>query len=236
MKVLLIVDPQKCFCPGGELGVQDGAAVMPVINRLMKEGGYDLVVVSQDWHPAGHKSFASSHPGKKVFDTVLLNGQLQVLWPDHGVQDTPGAEFHPDLIVSRINRVIRKGTDIEVDSYSAFRDNAKGRLTGLLNYLIIEAAGRGRDLHDIKLDVCGLALDYCVKFSALDAAEFKLQTRVIVDATRAVDQREEAVLGVLSEMREAGIEIVESREVIARPRALTAGEERTAGRGLAVNV
>ena len=202
-RVLLIVDIQNGFCPGGNLAVHGGDEIVPIINAMTASGYYDMVVASQDWHPAGHGSFASSHPGKAPFETGELGGKPQMLWPDHCVQGTVDADFHPDLDMSRVQHVQRKGEDMGVDSYSAFRDNEAGRYTGLADYL---------NAHNIGVvDVCGLATDYCVKFSALDAKELlakNVTVRFVQDASRGITP--EGVSDALKEMKRAGIEIVDS--------------------------
>ena len=199
-RALLIVDVQNGFCADGNLPVPGGDEVVPVINRLMAEGDYDLIVASQDWHPPHHKSFASQHPGKKPFDMGSLRGKPQVMWPDHCVQGTRDAEFHPELDTERIRFVQRKGEDSEVDSYSAFRDNHAERTTGLDRELKQRGIG--------ELDICGLATDYCVKFSALDAAALLpgVKVRVIENASRGI--RPEGVAAALAEMQQAGVEVV----------------------------
>jgi len=204
-RALLVVDVQNGFCAGGNLPVPGGDEVVPVINRLMAEGGYDLVVASQDWHPPHHKSFASQHPGKKPFDMGSLRGKPQVMWPDHCVQGTRDAEFHPGLDRSRIHFVQRKGEDRETDSYSAFRDNHAERTTGL----DVELKRHGIE----ELDVCGLATDYCVKFSALDAVAMLpgVKVRVIENASRGITP--EGVKAAVEELRQAGVEIVTSAEI-----------------------
>ena len=135
MKCLLLIDLQTGFCPGGNLAVPGGDDVIPVANRLMAKGGYDLIVASQDWHPADHGSFASSHPGKDPFEMGELKGKPQMLWPDHCVEHTEDAALHPALDVTRIDYIQKKGMDREVDSYSAFRDNDRTAHTGLADYL-----------------------------------------------------------------------------------------------------
>ena len=199
-RALLIVDVQNGFCAGGNLPVPGGDDVVPEINRLMADGGYDLIVASQDWHPPRHKSFASQHPGKKPFDMGSLGGKPQVMWPDHCVQGTRDAEFHPELDAERIHFVQRKGEDSEVDSYSAFRDNHAERLTGLHRALIERGIS--------ELDICGLATDYCVKFSALDAVALlpDVKVRVIENASRGITP--EGVAAALQEMQQAGVEVV----------------------------
>jgi nicotinamidase/pyrazinamidase len=199
-RALLIVDVQNGFCADGNLPVPGGDEVVPVINRLMAEGDYDLIVASQDWHPPHHKSFASQHPGKKPFDMGSLRGKPQVMWPDHCVQGTRDAELHPELDTERIHFVQRKGEDSEVDSYSAFRDNHAERTTGLDRELKQRGIG--------ELDICGLATDYCVKFSALDAAALLpgVKVRVIENASRGITP--EGVAAALAEMQRAGVEVV----------------------------
>jgi nicotinamidase/pyrazinamidase len=199
-RALLVVDVQNGFCAEGNLPVPDGEAVVPVINRLMAEGGYDLVVASQDWHPPDHKSFASQHSGKKPFEMGSLRGRPQVMWPDHCVQGTRDAELHPELDRSRIHLVQRKGEDRETDSYSAFRDNHAERTTGL------DAELKRHGIEE--LDVCGLATDYCVKFSALDAVAMLpgVKVRVIENASRGITP--EGVQSALEELRRAGVEVV----------------------------
>ena len=204
-KALLLIDIQNGFCPGGNLPVAEGDAVVVVANRLMAQGAYDLVVASQDWHPANHGSFASQHPGKKPFDMGELSGQPQVMWPDHCVQGTQDAEFHPDLDTSRIDYVQRKGENPEVDSYSAFRDNDKAALTGLADWL------KARGVTDV--DIMGLATDYCVRFSALDAVDMLpgVRVRLISDGCRGIDPK--GVEQAISAMREAGVEIIDSSRI-----------------------
>ncbi|OLP61320.1 nicotinamidase [Xaviernesmea oryzae] len=207
MKCLLLIDIQNGFCTGGNLAVPDGEAVVPVANRLMAEGGYDLIVASQDWHPADHGSFASQHPGAKPFEMGTLNGRPQMLWPDHCVEETVDAEFHPQLDKSRIGFVQRKGMDPDVDSYSAFRDNDQLALTGLADYLAAKGVTR--------LDLCGLATDYCVRFSALDARAMlpSVNVRVIEDACRGIDPT--GVEAAYDAMAAAGIGLVTSTTVLA---------------------
>jgi len=177
MHALIIVDIQYDFLPGGALAVAGGDAVIPVINRV--QGDYDLVVATQDWHPEGHHSFASSHPGHKPFDTIDLEGLPQVLWPQHCVQDTEGAKLSEQLDTRHIEAIFRKGTDPTIDSYSGFFDNGKRKQTGLTGYL--------RDRGITTLSVCGLAADYCVYFTAMDALQLGFSTRIIDNAVRAID-------------------------------------------------
>lgn len=204
-KALLLIDIQNGFCPGGNLPVAEGDAVVAVANRLMAHGAYDLVVASQDWHPENHGSFASQHPGKKPFDMGELSGQPQVMWPDHCVQGTQDAEFHPDLDTDRINFVQRKGENPAVDSYSAFRDNDKAALTGLSDWL------KAKGITEI--DIMGLATDYCVRFSALDAVDMLpgVKVRLIADGCRGIDAK--GVEDAIEAMREAGVEIIDSGRI-----------------------
>ena len=175
--VLLIVDVQNDFCPGGALAVADGDAVVPVINRLAQR--FDHVVLTQDWHPPGHGSFAASHPGAAPFETVAMPYGPQTLWPAHCVQGTAGAAFHPQLQTERAELVIRKGFRPEIDSYSAFYENDRRTPTGLAGYL------RERGLRRIFL--AGLATDYCVHFSAVDARRLGFDAVLIEAGCRAID-------------------------------------------------
>jgi len=206
MKALLLVDIQNGFCPGGNLPVPEGDKVVPVANRLIEEGGYDVIVASQDWHPANHGSFASQHPGRQPFEMGELCGQPQMLWPDHCVQGTADAEFHPDLDIDAIDYIQQKGENPAIDSYSAFRDNDKAAITGLAGYL------RAQQIKE--LDICGLATDYCVRFSALDALEMLpgVQICFIEDASRGIDPK--GVKAAIEEMRAKGIGIVKSRQIL----------------------
>jgi nicotinamidase/pyrazinamidase len=207
MKALLLIDIQNGFCPGGNLPVAHGDDVVAVANRLIEDGGYDVITASQDWHPANHGSFASQHAGKKPFDMGELSGQPQVMWPDHCVQGTADAEFHPELNVEAIDYVQQKGENPAVDSYSAFRDNDQAALTGLAGYLRAQQVS--------ELDVCGLATDYCVKFSALDAVEMLpgVKVRFVSDASRGIDP--EGVKAAIAEMTAKGVGIVTSAEILS---------------------
>ena len=180
MKALIIVDVQNDFCPGGALPVPEGDRVVEVINRI--QPGFDLVVATQDWHPADHGSFAANHPGRRPGEQIELAGLPQILWPVHCVQGTPGAELHAGLDRSRIARVFHKGTDPNVDSYSGFFDNGRRTSTGLGEYL------KGQGVTEVY--VCGLATDYCVKFTALDAVGLGFKTYLIEDACRGVELRQ----------------------------------------------
>lgn len=198
MRSLLLVDLQNDFMPGGALAVAEGDAVVGVANALVPR--FSLVVASQDWHPAGHGSFASAHPGGRPGDVIDLAGVEQVLWPDHCVQDAPGASFHSGLDVAGIDRVVRKGTDPAVDSYSAFFDNDRRRDTGLAAFL--EKSGAE------ELVVLGLATDYCVKYTVLDACGLGFGVTVITDGCRAVDLVPGDGDRAFAEMRSAGARLV----------------------------
>lgn len=204
MKALILVDIQNDFCPGGALAVADGDAVVPVANRLMDT--VDLVVATQDWHPADHGSFASNHAGKQVFDMGDLAGLPQVMWPDHCVQWTGGAQFHPGLDTKRITRVFPKGTDPTIDSYSGFFDNGKRKATGLGDWL--KAKGVTEVL------ICGLATDYCVKATAIDAAQLGFRTVLVEDACRGVGMKATDVPDALTAMRAAGVVIQSNGQLL----------------------
>jgi nicotinamidase/pyrazinamidase len=178
MHALIIVDIQNDFVAGGTLEVPHGEQIVPLVNELAE--AFDLVVATQDWHPETHKSFASSHPDKKPFEKIILGGLEQVLWPDHCVQGTSGAEFHSQLQMNRVETIFRKGMDPEIDSYSGFYDNGHKKTTGLAGYL------KERNVETVY--VCGLAADYCVFYTAQDALKEGFKTVVIEDATRAIDQ------------------------------------------------
>lgn len=175
--VLLIVDVQNDFCPGGALAVPGGDEIVPVVNRLAAR--FPHVILTQDWHPPGHASFASSHPGKQPFDTIKVSYGQQVLWPDHCVQGTQGAAFHPGLDVTHAELVLRKGFRSAIDSYSAFCENDRRASTGLASYL------KERGFEHIIL--CGLATDFCVLFSAIDAREAGFEVSVAISACRGID-------------------------------------------------
>lgn len=178
MRALVIVDIQNDFVAGGKLEVQNGEQIVPLVNTL--SGHFDLVVATQDWHPQQHKSFASNHPGSNVFDVIKLGGLDQVLWPDHCVQGTRGADFHPQLDTRQIEAIFRKGMDSEIDSYSGFYDNGRKKTTGLSGYL--------KDRSVDTVYVCGLAADYCVFFTVRDALQLGFKTVLIEDATRAINK------------------------------------------------
>lgn len=193
-KALIIIDVQNDFCPGGALAVADGDAVVPVINTLSPS--FEHVILTQDWHPAGHSSLASSHPGAQAFSTIPMSYGDQTLWPDHCVQGTPGAAFHPGLDWTRAELVLRKGFRASIDSYSAFFENDRCTPTGLAGYL------RERGIADVTL--VGLATDYCVAYSALDAMAQGFATKVRLDACRGIDLGG-SMATMLARMRDAGV-------------------------------
>lgn len=199
---LIVTDIQNDFLPGGALAVPDGDQVVPVANGLLSRFG--LVIATQDWHPRHHRSFASSHPGKNVGDTIELAGLPQILWPDHCVQGTPGADFAPSLRREGIHEIVRKGTDPNIDSYSAFFDNAHRKATGL------EAFLREREVETVW--ILGLATDYCVRFTALDALRLGFATRLIVDGSRGVELQPGDCARAIEEVRAAGGKIVRASE------------------------
>ena len=202
MKALILVDIQNDFLPGGALAVPDGDAVIPVVNKL--QPAFPLVVATQDWHPANHGSFATTHPGKNVFEQIELNGLLQTLWPVHCVQGTRGAELAEALNRDRIAKVFPKGTDVDVDSYSGLFDNGHRKSTGLGKWL------KAQNVTEVF--VCGLATDYCVKFTALDAAQMGFKTHLIQEASRGVNLRPDDVKNAIEEMKRAGIAVVQSTD------------------------
>ena len=205
MKALILVDIQNDFCPGGALPVKDGDKIIPVANKLQTY--FDLVVATKDWHPPDHGSFVSSHKGKNAGDIVMINGFPQILWPPHCRQNTPGAEFKATLEIEKIQAVFFKGTDKNIDSYSTFFDNAHCRSTGLADYL------KSKSVNAVY--IAGLATDYCVKYSALDAIALDFKTYVIEDACRGVNLIDGDIENALDEMRARGIKIIQSQEIFA---------------------
>ncbi|TNF26284.1 MAG: bifunctional nicotinamidase/pyrazinamidase [Deltaproteobacteria bacterium] len=203
MRALILVDLQNDFLPGGALAVPNGDAVIPVANALLPR--FEIVVATQDWHPADHMSFAAQHPGRSPGEVVDLDGLPQVLWPVHCVQGTRGAEFAAPLCQEGWGAVFVKGTDPRVDSYSGFYDNGHRASTGLADWL----RGRGVDT----VYVMGLATDYCVKFTALDAVSEGFATHLVVDGCRGVELAPGDVEAALAELREAGVTLVDSGDV-----------------------
>ena len=195
-EALIVIDVQNDVCDGGALAVPGANAVVPLVNRLIAR--HDHVVLTQDWHPAGHASFASSWAGAEPFSTMDFSYGPQTLWPNHCVQGTPGAAFHPDLEVTKAQMIVRKGYNAGIDSYSAFRENDRMTRTGLDGYL--KARGFSR------LIFCGLALDYCVAWSAIDARQAGFDVAVVLEATAAIDL-DGSRKRMLSEMRQGGINL-----------------------------
>ena len=196
MKALIVIDPQNDFCPGGALAVAGGDEIMSQINAMMDD--FDIVVLTQDWHPAGHSSFASSHDDAMPFTLIEMPYGPQVLWPDHCIQASAGAAFHPALNTDRADAIIRKGMNPSVDSYSAFFENDKTTATGLAGLL------KGRGCND--LTMVGLATDYCVAWSALDGAAQGFKVEVLLSACRAIDL-DGSLDGALANMHGAGIRL-----------------------------
>ncbi len=201
---LIIIDVQNDFCTGGNLEVKNGEEVVNVINSISHLFG--KTVATQDWHPTNHKSFASNNQGTKPLEMIELNGIMQMMWPDHCVQGTKGAEFHPDLNTNVIDLIIRKGTNPELDSYSAFLENDHKTKTGLSGYL--------KNLNINTLFFAGLATDYCVYFSAMDALDEGFKVFVIIDGCRGVDFPENNVARTVSLMKTAGIKFISSRDLL----------------------
>ncbi|EEX09211.1 pyrazinamidase/nicotinamidase [Ruegeria lacuscaerulensis ITI-1157] len=193
---LIVIDVQNDFCPGGALAVPNGDEIVAPINAMMPD--FDAVILTQDWHPAGHSSFASSHPGKAPYDLVEMPYGPQILWPDHCVQGTPGAEFHPDLRTDA-DLILRKGFRSAIDSYSAFFENDRTTPTGLEGYL----RNRGID----RLTLVGLATDFCVHYSAVDAARLGFDVTVRTDACRAIDL-DGSLAAAKQAMQTAGVALI----------------------------
>ncbi len=204
MKALILVDIQNDFLPGGALAVKDGDKIIPVANVVIPS--FELVTATQDWHPADHKSFASNQPNGKVGDIIELDGLEQVLWPDHCVQGTFGARFASTLDQGKIDRVIQKGTNKNIDSYSGFFDNGKKQDTGLNQYL------QSNSIREVY--IVGLATDYCVRYTALDAAFLGYKTTVLSDGVKAVNLQLGDDLKAFSDMKAAGIQVITSREYL----------------------
>jgi nicotinamidase/pyrazinamidase len=201
MKALLLVDVQNDFMPGGHLAVPQGDMIVPFINRLEKY--FDLVVATQDWHPQNHKSFASNHPDRQPFDKIVLHGVEQILWPDHCVQGSSGAEFHSGIDINKISAIFRKGMDPEIDSYSAFYDNGHQISTGLSGYL------KEKEITEIYF--CGLASDICVYYTIKDSLIEGFSATLIEDASRPLNQ--EAFKSIKKELTGLGVQIIKSNEV-----------------------
>lgn len=193
-EALIVIDVQNDFCPGGALAVADGDAIVPIVNRMIQSAPH--VILTQDWHPAGHSSFASRHEGKSPFETIEMEYGTQTLWPDHCVQGTKGAAFHPDLDWTRAELIVRKGFRPAIDSYSAFFENDRETPTGLGGYL------KERGIR--KLTLVGLATDFCVAYSALDASRLGFSVTVALEACRAIDLGG-SLAAMTDEMKKAGV-------------------------------
>lgn len=204
MKALLIVDVQNDFLPGGALAVPQGDAIIPVINNIQQH--FKLIVATRDWHPANHGSFASNHDNRQVGEVIRLHGQEQVLWPDHCVQGSPGAEISPLLNQGLINNVIFKGSDPDIDSYSAFYDNGHLKETGLHAYLKRNGI--------TSLFVCGLAADYCVYYTVKDALLLGYEANLLTDATRGVNLQPEDTDKAFKDMEKRDARLMTSTELL----------------------
>jgi nicotinamidase/pyrazinamidase len=201
--VLLVIDMQNDFCPGGALAVPEGDRIVPLINRLA--GRFQHVILTQDWHPADHLSFASAHSGRQPFETKFMPYGPQILWPDHCVQGTPGAAFHPDLDIPHAELVLRKGFRREIDSYSAFTENDRKTVTGLAGYL--------RERQFARLFLAGLAFDFCVFYSAQDGNNAGFRMMVIDDACRAIDMDGSAA-AARKALGDQGVELISAQGVL----------------------
>lgn len=203
MKALILIDLQNDFCPGGALAVQEGDQTIPIANQLMEQ--FELVVATQDWHPISHESFAAHHVGKKPGDIIDLHGLPQVLWPIHCVQGSFGAELVRELNRSGIKQIFPKGTDPQIDSYSGFFDNGHRKATGLGDYL------KNQGVKSVY--ILGLATDFCVKFSALDALELGFETHLITDACRGVNLQPNDSERAFNELAEKGVKLLTSKDL-----------------------
>lgn len=200
---ILIIDVQNDFCPAGALAVNEGDKVVPVINSILNK--FYKIIATQDWHPNEHISFASNHKGRNVYDVIEIDGIQQVLWPIHCVAGTYGADFHKGLNISNFHLILRKGTNARIDSYSAFRENDKKTLTGLSGYL--------KALNIEQVFVVGLATDYCVYYSAMDAVRYGFETYVIIDACRGVDVPKNNIQSAICSMESNSIKIIDSSDL-----------------------
>ncbi len=204
-----LIDIQPTFMPGGELAVPDGDAIVPLVNRLLRSA-FDHAFATQDWHPAGHSSFASSHPNRAPFETIQLPYGEQTLWPDHGIQGSPGAQLHPDLDTAKIEIVIRKGFRPDIDSYSAFFENDRATTTGLTGYL--------RERCFERIFLAGLATDFCVAYSAEDAARLGFKVFLIEDACRGIGMPtgdgDNSTGAALRRLQALGVTLVSSADLV----------------------
>ncbi len=218
MKALILVDIQYDFCPGGSLAIPEGDEIVPIANRVQKK--FDLIVATQDWHPRGHGSFASTH-GKPMYEVIGINGSSQTLWPDHCVQGSHGADLVAPLEKARIARIFQKGTDPRIDSYSGFLDADHRNSTGMADFL--------REHHVTRVYIAGLATDYCVKYTAIDAAQLGFEAYVIADACRGVNLQPGDSAAAIAEMEAAGVKIIRSSAILKtrKPRATRKTPART---------
>jgi nicotinamidase/pyrazinamidase len=203
-EALILVDIQNDFCPGGSLAVTDGDKIVPVVNELQKK--FDLIIATQDWHPSDHISFAANHHGKNPGEFIPLGDSQQILWPVHCAQGSKGAEFVRELDKEKITKIFQKGTDKMVDSYSGFFDNDHKSSTGLGDYL------KEKGVEEVY--VTGLATDYCVKYTAIDAVKLGFKTSVVLDACRGVNLSAGDVEKAVEEMKAAGVKVVSSRDLL----------------------
>ena len=196
MKTLVLVDIQNDFLKGGSLAVPEGEKIIKPINKIIKQ--YDLVIATKDWHPKNHISFASNHSDKKIGDIINVNGVDQVLWPDHCIQNSYGSDFPEQLDISKLAKVIYKGSDANIDSYSGFFDNGHFRSTGLSDYL--------KSKYVYKIDYVGLATDYCLKYTAIDSVSEGFKTRVLINCIKGIEEKGCEL--ALNEMKSKGIELI----------------------------
>ena len=196
MKTLVIVDVQNDFLKGGSLAVPKGEKIIKPINKIIKQ--YDLVIATKDWHPKNHISFASNHTDKKIGDIINVNGLDQVLWPDHCIQNSFGSDFPEQLDISKLAKVVYKGSNANIDSYSGFFDNGNFRSTGLSDYL------KSKNIN--KIDYVGLATDYCLKYTALDSVSEGFKTRVLINCIKGIDEK--GCKLALNEMKSKGVELI----------------------------
>jgi len=203
MRALILVDIQNDFVTGGALEVPQGEGIVPIVNDLQKH--FDFVVATQDYHPADHGSFAANHEGKQIGEVTDLNGLDQILWPVHCVQESQGAEFVSNLQMDKVKKIFTKGTDTGIDSYSGFYDNGHKKSTGLADYL--------KENNVTEVYITGLATDYCVKFTALDAVQEGFKTYLVKDATKGVNLKVGDVEKAIEDMEKAGVNVISSEAI-----------------------
>ena len=196
MKTLVLVDIQNDFLKGGSLAVPEGEKIIKPINKIIKQ--YDLVIATKDWHPKNHISFASNHQDKKIGDIINVNGVDQVLWPDHCIQNSYGSDFPEQLDISKLAKVVYKGSDANIDSYSGFFDNGHFRSTGLSDYL--------KSKYVYKIDYVGLATDYCLKYTAIDSVSEGFKTRVLINCIKGIEEKGCEL--ALNKMKSKGVELI----------------------------